>query len=187
MTPQFAAETRAVVLPISDRCHRGQQNDLSGPAVARLLHEAGIDAIDSHILPDELDDIVSALHLHAQTAQLIVTTGGTGLAPRDVTPEATRLVCDRLVEGLSELMRTGLGLCSNAPSPPSAAPSAAPSTPLSSSTSPAAPPEPRLPSTPSCPSSPMHSISWPARTSHDYTGDISYVKHAPKVKSKSPQ
>ena len=84
MTHRFAADTRAVVLTISDRCHRGQQNDLSGPAVARLLHEAGIDTIESHILPDELDDIVNSLHLHAQTAQL-VTTGGTGLAARDVT------------------------------------------------------------------------------------------------------
>lgn len=56
-------------------------------------------------LPDELDLIVASLRRHAASANLIVTTGGTGLAPRDVTPEATRLVCDRLVDGLAERMR----------------------------------------------------------------------------------
>lgn len=56
-------------------------------------------------LPDELDAIITALRYYARDAQLIVTTGGTGLAERDVTPEATRLVCDRLVEGLAEKMR----------------------------------------------------------------------------------
>ena len=56
-------------------------------------------------LPDELDAIITALRHYARNAELIVTTGGTGLAPRDVTPDATRLVCERLVDGLAELMR----------------------------------------------------------------------------------
>jgi molybdopterin adenylyltransferase len=101
----FSGDGRAVVLTISDRCFAGQQVDLSGPAVVRLLQAAGLDAVTSEILPDELDLIVAALRRHAQEVPLIVTTGGTGLAPRDVTPEATRLVCDRLIDGLAERMR----------------------------------------------------------------------------------
>ena len=105
MTPRFFADTRAVVITVSDRCFNGQQNDLSGPAVRRLLEEAGIVSVETTTVPDELDRIVTALHHHAYTANLLVTTGGTGLAPRDVTPEATRLVCDRIIDGLSERMR----------------------------------------------------------------------------------
>jgi len=104
-TPQFRAGTQAAVLTISDRCSRGEQQDLSGPAVAAMLHAAGATVI-SATLPDEIDLIAAALRHHAAAGSaLIVTTGGTGLAPRDVTPEATRIVCDRLVEGLAERMR----------------------------------------------------------------------------------
>jgi molybdopterin adenylyltransferase len=95
----------AVVLTISDRCHAGQQTDLSGPAIANLLKENGLSTLTLETLPDEQPQIVAALLRHAQTAQLILTTGGTGLAPRDVTPEATRQVCTRLIDGLSERMR----------------------------------------------------------------------------------
>ena len=102
---KFLAETRAVVLTISDRCFEGRQVDLSGPAVVQLLKDAGIAAVGVRTLPDEQAQIVAALREYAETAQLIVTTGGTGLAARDVTPEATRLVCDRLVDGLAERMR----------------------------------------------------------------------------------
>ena len=101
---RFPAETRAVVLTVSDRCFRGEQKDLSGPAVADLLEAAGAD-VATAIVPDEMDRIAETLRTHAGEAQLIVTTGGTGLAPRDVTPEATRLVCDRLIDGLAERMR----------------------------------------------------------------------------------
>ncbi len=93
------------MLTISDRCSRGEQRDLSGPAVQTLLQAAGISAIAAETLPDELQLIAAALRRHADTAELIVTTGGTGLAERDVTPEATRLVCERLVDGLAERMR----------------------------------------------------------------------------------
>ena len=105
MANTFPANTRAVVLTISDRCSRGEQTDLSGPTVRRMLETAGIHQIEAAILPDELEQIAASLRDHATTTQLIVTTGGTGLAPRDVTPEATRLVCDRLIDGLSERMR----------------------------------------------------------------------------------
>ena len=73
--------------------------------MARLLAAAGMVEIRRAILPDEMGEIAHALRHHAADAALSVTTGGTGLAERDVTPEATRLVCDRLVEGLSERMR----------------------------------------------------------------------------------
>jgi molybdenum cofactor synthesis domain-containing protein len=102
---RFTINTRAAVLTISDRCSSGQQTDLSGPEVSRLLTEAGISELHSQTLPDELDLIAAALRHHAASADLIVTTGGTGLAPRDVTPEATRLVCTRLIDGLAERMR----------------------------------------------------------------------------------
>ncbi|HEV2618435.1 MAG TPA: MogA/MoaB family molybdenum cofactor biosynthesis protein [Acidobacteriaceae bacterium] len=91
---------------MSDSCSSGQQQDRSGPAVADALAAAGLTSLTAETLPDDLDSIASALRRHAASgAALIVTTGGTGLAPRAVTPEATRLVSDRLVEGLSERMR----------------------------------------------------------------------------------
>lgn len=96
---------RTVVLTVSDRCFAGTQTDLSGPAVERLLVEAGAGVVSLRVVPDERDALVAALREAAQTAALVVTTGGTGLAARDVTPEATFAVCDRLVPGLAELIR----------------------------------------------------------------------------------
>jgi molybdopterin adenylyltransferase len=105
VTTSSPTQARAVVLTISDRCFRGEQVDRSGPAVCQLLEAAGfrIAAVDT--LPDELAQIAATLQHHAADADLIVTTGGTGLSARDVTPEATRLVCDRLIDGLAERMR----------------------------------------------------------------------------------
>jgi len=94
-----------VVLTISDGCSRGTQVDRSGPAVVELLRAAGAAELVTETLPDEVELIATALRRFAASADLIVTTGGTGLAVRDVTPEATRLVCDRLAEGLAEQMR----------------------------------------------------------------------------------
>lgn len=105
MNRRFSSDTRAVVLTVSDRCSRGEQVDVSGPAVAQLLKAAGVASVSTRTVPDEIDAIITALRHYAQNAQLIVTTGGTGLAARDVTPDATRLVCDRLVDGLAERMR----------------------------------------------------------------------------------
>jgi molybdopterin adenylyltransferase len=95
----------AAVLTISDRCAANLQTDLSGPAVAEILESLGIAQLTTETLPDDLAQITEALLRHAQTCALIVTTGGTGLAPRDVTPEATRAVCSRLIDGLAERMR----------------------------------------------------------------------------------
>jgi len=101
----FPVDTRAVVLTISDRCFEGRQVDLSGPAVVRMLESAGVGLVTAAVLPDELDLIVAALRRYTVEVPLIVTTGGTGLAARDVTPEATRIVCERLIDGLAERMR----------------------------------------------------------------------------------
>ncbi len=98
--------TRAIVITVSDSRSAGEREDLSGPAVARVLTDAGF-AVDPVLLvPDDQPQLEQALRLHTRSARLVVTTGGTGIAPRDVTPEATRAVCDRLIEGIAEQMRT---------------------------------------------------------------------------------
>jgi len=93
-----------VVLTVSDRCFAGTQTDVSGPAIVRLLAAADAD-VDLRVVPDELDGLVGVLREVTQGAALVVTTGGTGLAERDVTPEATLAVCQRMVPGLAELIR----------------------------------------------------------------------------------
>ena len=95
------------VVTISDRCAAGQQVDTTGPAVARLLAEQWPEeTIGRGLVPDNEDAIATLLHeLCHQEYQLILTAGGTGLGPRDVTPEATRRVIDREVPGLAEAMR----------------------------------------------------------------------------------
>jgi molybdopterin adenylyltransferase len=105
MKATFRQGTRAFVITVSDRCFQGTQTDASGPAVVDLLRQAGVGEIATEVVPDEMDVIVVTLRKAAAAAELVMTTGGTGLAERDVTPEATRTVCDRLVEGLSEQMR----------------------------------------------------------------------------------
>jgi molybdopterin adenylyltransferase len=105
VSERFSSDVRAVVLTISDRCSRGERVDLSGPVVCELLENAGVSQVISEVLPDELDLIAAALWRNAKVVDLIVTTGGTGLATRDVTPEATRMVCERLIDGLAERMR----------------------------------------------------------------------------------
>ena len=102
---KFSEEMRAAVLTVSDRCAAGTQVDVSGPDVVAMLREAGLEVARTAIVPDEVGEIAHALRHHAADVDLVVTTGGTGLALRDVTPEATRMVCDRLVEGLAEHMR----------------------------------------------------------------------------------
>lgn len=103
---RFPAGTRVVVLTVSDSCSRGLQEDRSGPAAVEMLEAAGAAGVVTETLPDEIDLIAAALRRHAASgAGLIVTTGGTGLAARDVTPEATKMVCGRLVDGLAERMR----------------------------------------------------------------------------------
>lgn len=96
---------RAFVITVSDSCYQGRRVDGSGPAVAEVLEANGFVA-DRVVVPDEQQAIEAALHLCAERADLVVTTGGTGVAPRDVTPEATRNVCERLLDGVPELMRS---------------------------------------------------------------------------------
>ncbi|HEX5236419.1 MAG TPA: MogA/MoaB family molybdenum cofactor biosynthesis protein [Silvibacterium sp.] len=95
----------AAILTVSDSCFKGTRADLSGPAVARVLKAHGFDAGEAVIVPDEGQAIETALRAAASHSRLVVTTGGTGIGPRDVTPEATRSVCDRLLDGVSERMR----------------------------------------------------------------------------------
>jgi molybdopterin adenylyltransferase len=95
----------AAVLTISDSSSRGERADISGPATADLLRQNGFDVLHQEIVPDEQAAIESALVRLSGQVQLVITTGGTGIAERDVTPEATRAVCSRLIDGISEKMR----------------------------------------------------------------------------------
>lgn len=96
----------AAVLTISDSSSRGERADRSGPATAELLRQCGFDVKHQEIVPDDQPTIESALVRLAGQVRLVVTTGGTGLAERDVTPEATRAVCSRFIDGIPERMRS---------------------------------------------------------------------------------
>jgi molybdopterin adenylyltransferase len=95
----------AAVVTVSDSCARGEREDLSGPAVVDLLQKLHFQVVAQEIIPDEPIQIQDLLIRLAAQVQLIVTTGGTGIAVRDVTPEATVAVCDRLLDGVAEHMR----------------------------------------------------------------------------------
>ena len=97
----------AAVVTVSDRSARGERPDEAGPLVAFLLEEAGYQVSETRIVPDEAPEIQAALIDLAdrKKAALIITTGGTGFSPRDVTPEATIAVCSRLTPGIPEAMR----------------------------------------------------------------------------------
>ena len=96
------------ILTISDRSFRGEREDASGPALLRLVKETGWSVTVTALLPDEESAIREKLIAWADSAELdvILTTGGTGFAPRDVTPEATRTVIEREAPGLAEAMRS---------------------------------------------------------------------------------
>jgi molybdopterin adenylyltransferase len=95
------------ILTVSDRSSRGERPDLSGPALVNLITARGWEVAQTAILPDELNALRETLSAWADAGGLdiILTTGGTGFAPRDVTPEATRLVIEREAPGLAEVMR----------------------------------------------------------------------------------
>ena len=95
----------AAVLTISDSSFRGSREDLSGPRLQQCLKDAGFEIVLTKTLPDEAQQIAAALRTAAAQARCVVTTGGTGISARDVTPEATRKVCERLLDGVAELMR----------------------------------------------------------------------------------
>jgi molybdopterin adenylyltransferase len=95
---------KAAVLTVSDGVSAGEREDRSGEALAELLLEAGYE-VDRRVVPDDHEVIAEALRELAGSAQLVLTTGGTGLGPRDVTPEATREVLDRPAPGIAEAIR----------------------------------------------------------------------------------
>ena len=96
---------RAAVLTVSDSCARGERNDLSGPAVAESLEKHHFIVIETRVVADDHGAILKAIVELSRKARLVVTTGGTGISARDVTPEATRTVCGRMLDGVSERMR----------------------------------------------------------------------------------
>ena len=98
----------AGILTVSDKGSRGEREDLSGPEIRRIVEDLGFRVEASEIVPDEADQVERKLIEFADGKQLdlILTTGGTGLSPRDVTPEATRRVLEREIPGIAEAMRT---------------------------------------------------------------------------------
>lgn len=101
-----ASVLRALVLTISDSRSRGERQDLSGPAVAAALRGSGFEVEKPLLVADHQPAIEATLIEQSASFPLIVTTGGTGIAPRDVTPEATRAVCERILDGFGERMRS---------------------------------------------------------------------------------
>ncbi len=105
MSSSTAEPLSAANLTVSDSSARGERADLSGPAVAEILQKQNSSVGASEIVPDDQPAIQQAFIRLTGKARLVVTTGGTGIAERDVTPEATRAVCSRLLEGVAERMR----------------------------------------------------------------------------------
>jgi molybdopterin adenylyltransferase len=98
-------KTTAAVLTVSDSCARGERVDLSGPAVAEALGRSNFQVVIRSVVDDDRATIQGKLIELCGSARLVATTGGTGIASRDVTPEATSAVSERLVEGIAEQMR----------------------------------------------------------------------------------
>lgn len=98
---------KAAILTLSDKGSRGERADASGPALLAWLAERGVETVHTEIIPDEADLIAGRLAQWADSGlyDLILTTGGTGVSPRDVTPDATMKVLDRVIPGFGEVMR----------------------------------------------------------------------------------
>jgi molybdenum cofactor synthesis domain-containing protein len=98
---------KAAVLTVSDKAACGQREDKSGEVVIKILEQNGFEVVERRIVPDEKDQIVKTLKEWAEDKEipLIITTGGTGVSPRDVTPQATKEVIDYEVPGIAEAMR----------------------------------------------------------------------------------
>ena len=101
------SKIRAVVITVSDACSRGEREDTSGEALVQLLANLGAEIVEHKVLSDDLDPLVQSLNDFAQKddVNLIITTGGTGLGPRDNTPEATQRVIEREAPGIAEAIR----------------------------------------------------------------------------------
>ena len=96
----------AAVITVSDRASRGEREDGSGPVLVELLRDRGYEVVDTRVVPDEQGVIERVLtDAAAADVALVLTTGGTGFSPRDVTPEATAAVCERMAPGIPEAMR----------------------------------------------------------------------------------
>ncbi|GAB2469466.1 MogA/MoaB family molybdenum cofactor biosynthesis protein [Promicromonospora xylanilytica] len=97
---------RVAVITVSDRCARGEAEDRSGPTAALLLREAGLTDVRNHLVPDGVESVRDAVRAALDDgARLVITTGGTGITPRDLTPEGTRVVLDYEVPGIAEAVR----------------------------------------------------------------------------------
>ena len=99
---------RVCILTVSDSASDGKRSDTTGPLIRKFLHETGAFSVHQEkIVPDEVEDIASTLAAWCDSGacDLVITTGGTGLSPRDVTPEATIHILDREIPGMSEAMR----------------------------------------------------------------------------------
>ncbi len=107
MTATEGSIIRAAVITLSDRGSRGERADESGPVIAERIGRLGGRVVSTEIIPDEVDILKERLITICDSGQanLILTTGGTGLSPRDITPEATLAVADRIVPGFAEAMR----------------------------------------------------------------------------------
>jgi molybdenum cofactor synthesis domain-containing protein len=108
MTHKLTAQPCLAILTISDSGTRGDRKDVSGDTISYLLAAAGFHEVDRTIVPDEIDLITPKLKEWSDYGEIdvVLTTGGTGLGPRDVTPEATRAVLDMEIPGITEAMRT---------------------------------------------------------------------------------
>jgi molybdenum cofactor synthesis domain-containing protein len=102
----MSGRARAQVVTVSDRSSRGERSDTSGPLLAELLRGLGLDVGAVVVVPDDVAAVREAVRVAAASYDLVVTTGGTGLSPRDVTPEATAPLLDRQVPGIAEALRS---------------------------------------------------------------------------------
>ena len=98
---------KVAILTVSDKCSEGKREDVSGQTIEEMLPEALFEVCEKTIVPDDFRAIASALRnlSDEHNLDIVLTTGGTGLGPRDVTPEATMRVCERMVPGLNEILR----------------------------------------------------------------------------------
>lgn len=103
--PLPAATSTAAVLTVSDSAADGTRSDISGPAIIKILKQAKFEILKTQVIADNQPAIRKALIALSAKARLVVTTGGTGISARDVTPEATRAVCKKQIEGIAERMR----------------------------------------------------------------------------------
>ena len=100
------SERTAAVVTVSDRVSAGTAEDRSGPTAVALLETIGLAVLEYRVIPDGVESVASTLAEIAGTVDLVVTTGGTGLTPRDLTPEGTKAVIEREAPGLAEAMRS---------------------------------------------------------------------------------